>query len=380
MKRKLIKWLDKKLFHITTNGAEATRYNGLQRINVLMQACNLRCPMCSMNLNNKEIGQILRDYPGASCGPQLTLPEYKEFFDQLGCIKPDVSFAGGEPTIFRFLPELVEYLKGKYGINSGITTNGTLFTQESRSRLLRTASAITVSVDGLEQFHDSVRGVGNFSIAVDALRKLLDQKRREGVGASISSLCCIQSGNCKDLEAIAEFLINEIGVEHLTFSFLIFSTNETLAAHESWRIKRDLPEVYRIKTTRGGQSSFEDFSCLDFEAIFTQKEKLKHRYKSIRFEPDFHSQEDLKTYFTTDRYMPIYFGDVCRPSRDTLTLISNGDILFFPQCFQVKLGNIRETRVSSIWQSDLFRQVRDTLSGDLSPVCSHCCANRVEKR
>jgi len=62
-----------------------------------------------------------------------------------------------------------------------------------------------------------------------------------------------------------------------------------------------------------------------------------------------------------------------------MVLISNGDILFYPQCFQIKIGNIREKTFEEIWHGSLFDEIRDNLVDDLSPICAHCCANRIEK-
>ena len=69
------------------------------KINLLFRGCNLRCPMCSMNANRADLPQILRDYPGASTGPELTLDEYKRVFPPLKKQKPIVSIGGGEPFL-----------------------------------------------------------------------------------------------------------------------------------------------------------------------------------------------------------------------------------------------------------------------------------------
>ena len=47
----------------------------LKKIGLLIRGCNLACPMCSMNVNNKDVPQILRDYPGASRGGELSLAD-----------------------------------------------------------------------------------------------------------------------------------------------------------------------------------------------------------------------------------------------------------------------------------------------------------------
>ena len=351
----------------------------LKRINLLIQACNLTCPMCSMNVNNKEIGQVLIDYPGATKGPQLNLEEYKKFFEQLKPLKPAVSISGGEPMLFRHMTELIEYLKYNCEITVGMTTNGTLFNADKLERISRAASSITVSIDGLKEKHDEIRGKGNFDITINNINSLLELKNKGIAKSQIASLFCLHEGNYTSAEETADYLLGEIGIEHLTISFVIFSTIDTLKKHTEWVRMKSLPEYMDIKLTRGGYSSRADFSRLEFEEIFNIKERLKSRYKNIRFEPDFKSIQDIKKYFLTDDVMDQYFATYCRPSFSSMTLISNGDVLFYPQCFQIKLGNIRNDLPINIWNSDKYTSIRKALSKDLSPVCAHCCANRVEK-
>ena len=351
----------------------------ISRVNLLVQACNLTCPMCSMNLNNTEIGQVLRDYPSASSGPQLRLDEYKAFFESLRAHKPAVSIGGGEPMVFPYMVELIEYLVNDLGFPVGITTNATLFTDEKLERLGQAAPNITISIDGLRARHDEIRGVGNFDISVGNIRKLLELKRAGRARARIASLFCLHDANYEQTADVAKFLFEEVGIEAQTISFLLFSRRETLARHEDWVHHKGLSDNFRIALTKGGVTSFADFSGMDFEGIWNTKQDLQRRYENIRFEPNFRSLEDLRTYFLTDDVMSVYFHRSCNPSRTQFTLISNGDVLFFPQCFQIKLGNIRQQSPEEIWHSDLFRQIRAALARDLSPVCAHCCANRIEK-
>ncbi len=368
LKQRLFDWI-----------AGAPKTPQLRKVSVLMQACNLACPMCSMNVNNDDVDQILRDYPRASHGPQLRLNEYKAFLKAVSPYKPVVSFGGGEPFIFPYLLDLFEYAVNELQLGVGVTTNATLFKPGQLERLVRLPISITISVDGLGKTHDDIRGEGMFDLTISELRRLVDLKRRGGHPIQIHNLCAIQPENHLQCEGLADFLVGEIGVDGMTFSNLLFTAPETLAQHEEWVATRALPDIYKIKAPRGGLSGAKGFADFDFEAHFAMKQRILKKYSNIRFEPDFSSLEFLKKYYLTNEIMSYYFSDKCRPSNDTMTLISNGDILFFPQCFQIKIGNIRESSPDEIWQSTLFAEIRKVLAGDLSPVCAHCCANRREK-
>ena len=355
----------------------------LRQLNLHFQACNLTCPMCCMNLNNSNVGEILRDYPGASHGrfSQLTLEEYKNVFTSVAHFKPSVSIGGGEPMIFPYMVDLVEFLTGELGLNVGMTTNGTLFTDEMIERFSRTGAGVTISVDGMKETHDEIRGVGNFDKAINVLEKFVELKRNgEGSGPVAASLC-IHQPNYKEMSTVAKLLLEEVGVDNMSMSMLVFSTVDTLRKHAEWQQKRELSELYDINIARGGGGveSVDELSAIDFEDLWEVISVLNGKYQNLTVEPNFHSLEDLKKYFLTDEVMPEYFSSGCRVVREQMFLLSNGDIMFAPQCFQVKCGNIRETEIHDIWNGQRYMDLRKHLASDLSPVCSHCCGNRIGK-
>ena len=110
----------------------------------------------------------------------------------------------------------------------------------------------------------------------------------------------------------------------------------------------NLGEKYEINIPHGGVDDKFDLQ-MDYEKIWETKEMLKHRYPQIRYEPDFESLNDLKDYFLANKVQENYFGTSCNPSRTTMTLLSNGDILFYPYCFEIKMGNVLQSSPREIW-------------------------------
>jgi SynChlorMet cassette radical SAM/SPASM protein ScmE len=125
-----------------------------------------------------------------------------------------VSLAGGEPFIREDLKEIIEGIV-RYRMRFSIATNGTLITDDMAAFIasIGRCDGIQVSIDGsVPVTHDSMRGHGSFRKAVDGIRTL----QRHGV--SVAVRVTIHRMNVCDLEGVARFLLDEIGLPS-------FSTN-----------------------------------------------------------------------------------------------------------------------------------------------------------
>ena len=358
--------------------------SSLKKINLLFQACNLRCPMCSMNVNNSDVAQILRDYPNASKVQNLSLDEYKSIFIEVWKeYKPDlpsIQISGGEPTYFPKIIDLLSFLRD-LNFPVGITTNGTLLNKNQLKKIASMNMGVTVSIDGSEKVNDKIRGKGSFNKAVESIKFLLKTRDKKKDFPIISSLFCIHSENYLEMEKVTKFNIEELKVDSQTMSYFIFANRETLKLHEDWRIKNNLDERYIIDSQHGGDESNNNFAKFPFDKVYELQKKLKNKYgDKLNFEPFFLNKDDMISYFNSHEINGKYFyTKACGPAEFTLSLISNGDVLFFPQCFQIKLGNVRDEKMSDIFNGSLMKEIRKNLKKSLSPICAHCCANRKEK-
>lgn len=335
--------------------------------------------MCSMNANNREWPQILQDYPGVSNGPELTLHEAIQAFQPVKRWQPVVSIGGGEPMTWTPMLDLIAFLRLELNLPVGLTTNGTLFDEGKIQAFAETGAGITVSIDGMEETHNRIRGVGNFRKATHLLQRLLELRREGRHPGGVYSLFALHQQNYREVPEVVRFLLDDMDIDSLTISFLVFSTPEILEKHQRWVRARGLDETFDIHIPRGGVHTREAFERMDFEKIWEDLKTLRGQYQKVRFEPDFRTLEHLKRYFLTDELMPDYFRQFCLPTRQEIALLSNGDILFMPGCFQIKIGNVREKGLDEIWKGKEMRKFRKILGTHLSPICAHCCANRVEK-
>ena len=172
----------------------------------ITNGCNLRCKYCG---HFESAGDVDQD---------LSKEEWLKFFDELNrCSVTDVCLSGGEPFLRADLKELIDGLI-RNRLRFTILTNGTLITEDLASFIASTGrcDVVQVSIDGsIPSVHDACRGDGNFEKALRGLGFLQKHKVKMTVRVTI------HRHNVFDLEAIAKFLLEEVGLR----SFSINSAN-----------------------------------------------------------------------------------------------------------------------------------------------------------
>ena len=158
--------------------------------------CNLKCRHC-----------------GSDCKQIVNTPDMpkEDFFKVLDGIathtdphKVFVIVSGGEPTM---RPDLEECGKGIYsrGFPWGMVTNAYGLTPERYSRLLRSGlHSMTISLDGLQENHDWLRGMPNsFERASRAIKMVVDSN-----AIAFDVVTCVNRRNFSELPKIKEYLIS----------------------------------------------------------------------------------------------------------------------------------------------------------------------------
>lgn len=126
----------------------------------IIDSCNYKCEMCDIRL---------KDNPAIY--PRDVQERDIDALSQLGVIYYSIS--GGEPTLVPDLPERLAYATKKIPYVH-LVTNGSTMTSELAKKLGSTGvREISISIDGMEEFHNAVRGVKNaFPKAWNALALL----------------------------------------------------------------------------------------------------------------------------------------------------------------------------------------------------------------
>lgn len=120
---------------------------------------------------------------GSRCGDvhsdEMPPQQWKEILDQLkedyeGAL-PQINVTGGEPLLYSGFEEVMSYAHS-LGFKWGMTSNAILITPEVARMLKRCGmNTISVSIDGLPETHDRIRGLkGAYKRAMEGIQNLID--------------------------------------------------------------------------------------------------------------------------------------------------------------------------------------------------------------
>ncbi|MCX6732233.1 MAG: radical SAM protein [Candidatus Roizmanbacteria bacterium] len=159
-----------------------------------LEKCNLKCKICYTKktdpiLSEKQIIGFVDKYQDAY---ELKM----------------ITFCGGEVFALPYFPQLINTLN-KRGIFIQTITNGTI--DHLNEIEMPNLNNLIVSIDGLEEYHDSNRGKGNFKKSTLFLKKA----RKLGFHTELFSIVTKQ--NYSQIDLFEECLKNEIGDISVTY-------------------------------------------------------------------------------------------------------------------------------------------------------------------
>ncbi len=309
--------------------------------------CNSRCKYCSFFSSE---GDVQQDLPKEN---------WLTFFEELNrCGVMKVVLQGGESFCRQDLPEIIQGIVDNR-MRYAILSNGTLINDETAAFLASTrrCEIVQISVDGAEaSIHDSYRGEGTFIKAIKGIRLLQKYK------VSVTVRVTIHRQNYNSLNEIADFLLNEIGVQS-------FSTN---AASHLGLCRRD---VEKIQLTSAERS-------LAMETLLGLDRKYKGRIQAdagplaeakqwLRMEQAHRAGEDVlpeKGHLT---------GCGCVFSK--ISVRADGVMVPCLQMSHVELGKINDDSLTSVWQQHSeLKRLRERRQIPLTnfPQCRACEYNR----
>ena len=157
--------------------------------------CNMRCRHCGSDC---KISTVHPDMPFEDF--EKVLLRIREEYDPHKIL---VILSGGEPLMRADLADCGRRIRS-LGFPWGLVSNGLLMSDQKADELLKAGMrTATISLDGLEEEHNWMRGVpGAFSNASAAIRKL------SGAGIPFDVVTCVNQRNFPRLEELKEYLIS----------------------------------------------------------------------------------------------------------------------------------------------------------------------------
>ena len=164
--------------------------------------CNLRCRHCGSDC---KVASETPDMPFEDLEPVLDSIARK--YDPASVF---VIISGGEPLMRHDLEECGRKLMER-GFPWGMVTNGFALTEDRLRRLVAAGlRSISVSIDGLEEDHDWMRGrEQSFVRASESIRSIcqLNDSLPDGRKIGFDAITCVNRRNLPQLEALKEYLL-----------------------------------------------------------------------------------------------------------------------------------------------------------------------------
>lgn len=227
------------------------------------QKCNLGCTYCYAQQGSFGNARKNMETEAAVAAVELLFRE----------IQPGESvhltFLGGEPLMNRSLiresTALAYELGGAAGVQTkfSITTNGTLLTEEDGDFFERYGFAVTVSLDGIEEVHDSLRpfqnGRGSYHRVIKNLRPLLSNQRQMQVSARVT----VTPKNLRLRETLDELL--GLGFHSVGFSPMLHAPSgkdemQTASLMEMLAQMINCGKEFELRTVRGERYAFSNLA------------------------------------------------------------------------------------------------------------------------
>ena len=288
--------------------------------------CNLSCRHCGSDCK-KESG--IKDMP-----VDHFLKAIDSITEQVNPNKTIIVFTGGEPLLRKDLESCGNELY-KRGFPWGIVTNGFLLNSQRLNSLLNAGlRSITISLDGMKESHNWLRGnINSFNNAIEAAKLL-----PKALNLEYDIVTCVNQKNIDELSLLKETLI-QIGIKE-------------------WRIFTIFP-IGRAK------------ECPELQLSQAQFRQVLDFIKDTRIE------NRIKLSYGCEGFLGEYEGEVrdnfffCRAGINIASILADGSITGCPNLRENFIqGNIYKDDFSQIWDRG-FQKFRNR---DWAKVdeCANC--------
>jgi MoaA/NifB/PqqE/SkfB family radical SAM enzyme len=305
----------------------------------------------------------------------MTLEDWKRFVDDIAekNWNPLLLLTGTEPFLYQHVLNLIEYIVAQ-GLRLHITTNGTLLSHyaDQLVALCKKPDSIdiTISLDGIGEIHDTIRGVkGTFDKAIDGLKKINERKRAyDQEWPAITITYTISNYNYRHMrEFVQWFHEQDRGIERITFSHLWFKDKAIVNEHN-----KRYGDLFFVKQENLNGLNISE---IDMDFIHNELKAIQKAYAQATFSILKHPRltpEEAKKYYS--KTTEIVFYDRCLAPWRNVAITPKGEVIITPMCFDYPLGSVKKDSFSRIWNGTPLKTFRRKLKNAGSyPACARCC-------
>lgn len=308
---------------------------------LLTNRCNLHCKFCFIDASNKANKK------------ELNTTEWLKFFERLKELRIfNVSLSGGEIFLRNDLFVLLKRLQENRMHRITLLSNGTLITKEIANQLSQiNIKNISISIDGLEEKHNQLRGRGTFQKTIKAISCLINAGIKSWV-----SFTPMRS-NYKDLGPLIDFLaplgVSVIYVNTLSPEGRCFNIYKNIVLEYPQQVKEVLDVIEEKK------KKYPDLKIKSGLGFYYH---LPQSYKYFQQNPQ-------------KKYKIKHLKDGCGAAATSCTITPTGDVIPCEGFSMFIGGNIRKRDLLDIFNnSKNFKMIRELskISMDQVPYCKDC--------
>lgn len=284
--------------------------------------CNLNCLHCGSAAGTPRPNELNTQECFELC----------EGLADLGC--EEVSLMGGEPFMREDWLPVAQCIKD-LGMNLTFVSNGILLPQVITDLVDLNPKVVGISLDGMKENHNYIRGDGTFQKAIEAIKLLRKHEIQTTVITTISKI------NFKDVLKLKDLLLKK-GI--------------------NWQIQVATPFG---NFTKDRMLSKEDFYAT---ALWIAKERIQRPFNDLPLI----GAHDFGYY---SNILPTSEWDGCPAGKTSIGITSNGGIVGCLAMGNERFieGNVREQSITSIWADpENFSYNRNFTKADLGPNCKDC--------
>ncbi len=324
---------------------------------ILTSHCNLRCRMCAQYGEAGVSHEMVKS--------TLSTLLIKKLVDELAPFQTKFTLTGGEPLLHPECAEIIRYIK-EAGSECSLITNGLGLSKHAGLLCESGIDYINISIDGIGEVHDDIRGVpGTWTRVIQGLDSLIAVRNQSGTRVPrITIYYTITKYNYWKLVEFAAWA-EQKGVDAVQYYHLRFYSKEDYQENAQYMQKH-------FGQSSEGQGGFIiDPGDIDTEVLKSQVQELRSR--SWRIDtlvvPD-HALQDYEDYYHSNQYR--------RPSTSSCNVPwSNAAVAptgMVVPCMDYLCGNLQDSSFLEIWNGKRFRKFRRCIHEQKRfPVYHRCC-------
>lgn len=165
----------------------------------LWEPCNMQCGFCFAQFKDVKSAVLPKGH--------LTRDDALRVVEGLcGCGFEKINFAGGEPTLCLWLPDLIGLAKAR-GLTTSIVTNGSRVTEEWLDSVEGTLDWMALSVDSVDP--DTLKRIGRTQrgkepMSADDYRRVAESARQRGIRLKVNTVV----NRCNHEEDLTAFILS----------------------------------------------------------------------------------------------------------------------------------------------------------------------------